>query len=442
MDLAKLNPITLAVPFFVLLIFVELLVSRLRQSSRERKIYRLNDSIAALTTALVFSITGVAVTAASLWWYSIVESHWSLPVLWSGFAKLELANAAWWHWLLILLAVDFLYYWFHRASHEIRFLWACHVTHHSSEEFNLTTALRQCSFQRVFEYMFMLPLALLGIPWQMMFICHGILKIYQFWVHTRLIGRLSFLEHVLLTPSHHRVHHGRDPQYLDKNHGGIFILWDRWFGSYAPEVEEPHYGLVKPLRSWNPLWANVHEYAGIFRDMWRTRGWRNRLRVALGAPGWRPDDLGGPLHAEVVAPDYQKYDPNPGRAALLYAFVQFLLLAGASMVFLRLARGAAGLPDWPVALLVVSGVYLVLALTTVGAMLTVNNESSTRLESLRLLAGLGLSIAAYYGGWISETVLVVFVVVHMASLVWCRVVGSAKNGTSFDAPVPAGHRVS
>ncbi|MCR9142536.1 MAG: sterol desaturase family protein [bacterium] len=438
MDLAKLNPIELAVPFFVLLIFVELIVSRFRASQRERGLYRLNDSLAALSTGLIFSITGVAVAAGSIWWYAQLEANWSVPAL-TGGVGLTLENATWWHWLLVLLAVDFLYYWFHRACHEVRFLWACHVTHHSGEEFNLTTALRQCSFQRIFEYMFMAPLALAGVPWQMMFICHGGIKVFQFWVHTRAIGKLGVLESFLLTPSHHRVHHGRDPRYLDKNHGGIFVVWDRLFGSYAEETHEPNYGLVKPLRSFDPLHANIHEYVGMLRDMRQTRGWWNRLQILFRSPGWRPDDLGGPRAAAEVAPDYRKYDPLAKGSLKIYSLLQFLSLLAGSGVFLKIAKGAAGMPAWPLWLIVAVGTYLIAALASLGmALATRENPGWSRIEAARLVFVILVAPLLAFGGWMSQSVAAVIALFAVASIVWLRFFVRA----SFDVQVPIMNRVS
>lgn len=453
MDLAKLNPIELAIPFFIFLIFIELIVSRfasisarLRGTDDGRPLYRMNDSIVALSTALIFSITGVAIAAASIWWYAKLAANWSLPVLLGG-TGLDLNGAAWWQWLLVLLAVDFLYYWFHRACHENRFLWACHVTHHSGEEFNLTTALRQCSFQRIFEYMFMAPLALAGVPWQMMFICHGAVKIYQFWVHTRLIGKLGFLEFILLTPSHHRVHHGRDPRYLDKNHGGILVLWDRLFGSYAEEIEEPNYGLVKPLRSFDPLHANIHEYAGIFADMRRTRGFWNRLQILLRSPGWRPADLGGPRVASPVPQDYEKYDPQIGGPLKLYVWVQFLALLAGSLLFLRIAKSAPGMPAWPLWLIVAGGAYLVAGFASIGMALAAReNPAWAGVEALRwLLTATAAALLAYAGYW-SELAALIVAAFALGSLVWVRLVFSFysnySRGASFDPQTPAVNRVS
>lgn len=278
---------------FLVLIGLEFFYSRLVG----KKVYRWNDTVADLSTGILFSLSGILVTFVSLWIYEKFRIFCSLQVLF-GIPEIPLGAPLFWEdgnfqirfrnlagWIFVFLAVDFVYYWFHRATHEINFLWACHVTHHSSEEFNLAVALRQSSFQRIFEYTFNLSIAFCGVPWQAFLLAHGILKIYQFWVHTRLIGTLGFLEEILVTPAHHRVHHGRDPKYIDKNHGGILIFWDRIFGSFSREEEEPIYGLTKPVTTFDPVHTNLHVYEEIFLCCGR----RNVLRRKFSYFSNRPD---------------------------------------------------------------------------------------------------------------------------------------------------------
>ncbi len=362
--------VQMAVPLFFILITIELVVSL----ARGRGFYRLNDSIADLSTSAIFSIAGIAITIAWVAVYECfgstvsVQALFALPAVPAGsplrvgsdflnFSGWSLDGTALLAWTLALLGVDFLYYWFHRATHQVNFLWACHVTHHSSEEFNLTVALRQCAFQRAFEYAFMLPLAALGIPWFMMLICHEIMKLYQFWVHTRFFGKLGFMEKFLLTPSHHRVHHGRDPEYLDKNHGGILILWDKWFGTFAEEQAEPHYGLTKPLTSFNPLWTNVHHYVYLGQQLGKIHRWSDKLRFLLKPPGWKPAELGRVTPTQPVPANYKPYNPELPRTLNVYAFVQFLVLMGTTLLILRLARApeSAALPLFLLGGLVVGG---------------------------------------------------------------------------------------
>lgn len=391
-----MSVVQLAVPIFFLLIGVEILVSVWRR----RAFYRLNDSVADLSTALIFSIAGIGITIVWLAAYEWVRLRFSivtlfgLPEVPSGAPLLfgdggpGLVLPAVLAWAAVLVAVDFLYYWFHRATHRVNFLWACHVTHHSSEEFNLTVALRQCAFQRVFEYFFMLPLALLGVPWFMMLICHEIMKLYQFWVHTRFFRRLGFMERFLLTPSHHRVHHGRDPEYLDKNHGGIFILWDKWFGTFAEEKAEPHYGLTKPLDRWNPLWTNVHHYVYLWRNLKLIPGWGDKLRFLFKPPGWKPASMREAGEPEVkatppVPADYRPYDPPLSRRLKIYVLVQFAVWLVLSLLFLRFARR----PDPDPIFLLILAIQIVLGLGSLGAVLD-RHRLALRFESLRLLGSL------------------------------------------------------
>lgn len=334
-----------AVPFFLGLVVIEAVWGR------RKGVYRWNDSVGDLATGILYSLSGVLITIAALFLYKEIGMYFSVQTLfgWGEFPSgsplqkgedgfvFSLENLL--AWGFVLIAVDFIYYWFHRATHEVHFLWACHVTHHSSEEFNLTVALRQSMFQRIFEYAFNLPLALLGIPWWMFFVCHSILKIYQFWVHTRLVGKLGWMEKILLTPSHHRVHHGRDPEYLDKNHGGILILWDKWFGTYTEEKKEPIYGLTEPLPTFNPVWANFHVYFSLWDLISRTPSWKDKILLIFKKPDWRPVSLGGEKEIpEIDRTKYRKYDPEIPNSWKIYGILQFILLAGASVYLLKLIK--------------------------------------------------------------------------------------------------------
>ena len=168
----------------------------------------------------------------------------------------------------LLFGVDFCFYWFHRIAHEYAAPWATHVVHHQSEEYNLAVALRQSAFEGCFAWVFYLPLAVIGFPPIWYVSMKAINLLYQFWIHTEAIDRLGPLEWVMNTPSHHRVHHARNPKYLDKNYAGMFIIWDRMFGTFQPEEEQPVYGITKPLQSWNPLWANLAAWVELFEDAW------------------------------------------------------------------------------------------------------------------------------------------------------------------------------
>ncbi len=281
--------------------------------------------------------------------------------LYERYRVLDVPSASVAAWVLCFLGVDFLYYWFHRLSHEVNAFWAAHVVHHQSEDYNLAVALRQGAFQGVFSWVFYLPLALVGVPPIMFLTLSSIDTLYQFWIHTRAIDRLGPLEWVLNTPSHHRVHHGRNPKYLDRNHAGALIVWDRLFGTFQAEEEEPVYGITKPLQSWNPLWANVHGFVDIARDVARARSWDDRWGFVFGAPGWRPAAEGGPqAPPEVSADTAETFDPVIPPGLAVYGFAQFVVaLAGSFALLLN----AGAMPRAHVA---VAAFYVAISLAGVG----------------------------------------------------------------------------
>jgi len=207
----------------------------------------------------------------------------------AGFAPWRLEPWTWQSWVLGMIAVDFCYYWFHRCSHDVRLLWAAHVNHHSSEHYNLSTALRQ-SWTTPFTGMpFYWPLPLLGFDPAMILVLNAVNTLDQYWIHTELVDRIGPLEAVMNTASHHRVHHGTNVEYLDRNHAGIFIVWDKLFGTFEPEGAPVVYGLTKNIRTFNPWKIAFHEFAAIRRDVRRARDWREVLGYVFAPPGWSPD---------------------------------------------------------------------------------------------------------------------------------------------------------
>ena len=252
-----------------------------------------------------------------------------------------------WTWLGALVAYDFLYYWHHRAGHRVAVFWAAHVVHHQSEDYNLSTALRQTSSGWLFGWIFYLPMALAGVPPLVFGVVALIDLLYQFWVHTEQVGRLGWFDRWFCAPSNHRVHHAVNDAYLDRNYGGILIVWDRLFGTYA--AEDPAtpciYGTRGPLRSWNPIRANLQVYAGLARDAWRTRRLVDKAAVWLKPPGWRPPDLviADPKPAFDLA-SVERFDTMMSRKAQVLAVAIFVgLLAGTSWLLWNAHRLA-----WPV----------------------------------------------------------------------------------------------
>lgn len=428
-----MDVIQLSIPFFFLLIGVELAGARLRGHS----VYRLNDSIADLSLGITSQVTGIATKLLTVGLFAFVSLHWSLQRVTPLPAWPTEALGTWpgiLGWTAGFLAVDLAFYWSHRLSHEVNLLWAGHVVHHSSEEYNLTVALRQSSLHGLFTWVFYLPLALLGMPWQMFVTCYGLNLVYQFWIHTREVGRLGVLEWFMNTPSHHRVHHGVNPKYQDRNYAGVLIIWDRLFGTFTPEEEEPVYGITTPLASWNPVWANVHVFAEIGRNLRRARGWRERLRVLFGRPGWRPPAAGDPVVPKPVRPDtFRKYDPPVPAAVLRYATAQFVAVLVGAVALL----GAAD--TLPVPHLLAGGFYVVLALSNLGSLLELRGWV-VPLEAARHLALAG-AIAVLLGtGGLPASRAALGIAFSLASLGWVRALRGrldADRGATLAGGAPA-----
>jgi sterol desaturase/sphingolipid hydroxylase (fatty acid hydroxylase superfamily) len=402
--------IVLAIPVFFLLIGIEVLAARLL----ERDYYRLNDSIADLSCGILqqlFEVFAKGLIFGGYVW--VYESH--------RFATLPSGSAL--VWVAGFLGVDFLYYWFHRTSHEVSAVWATHVVHHQSEEYNLAVALRQGSFQSSMSWVFYLPLALAGLPPLVFLTLSSINTLYQFWIHTRLIGRLGPLEAVFNTPSHHRVHHGRDPKYIDRNHGGTLIVWDRLFGTFQAEEEEPVYGITRPLASWNPVWANFHVWAELLELARRARRWRDRLRVFVARPGWRPDDLGGyqgPREVDRAA--HRKWDVpvTPGLKA--YTFVHFVPVLGAAAALLFLQA------DLSRPLLTAGAAWCALSLVSLAA-LHERRARAFALEAARLaLACAALPLLPPLPAALLPPIVLASLGLAAASLAWLQRVSGLRSG--------------
>ena len=311
-----MNLIALAVPFFLLSIAVEWSWGRWRG----RDTYRLTDAVSSLTLgglsqARRFVALGVG-GAVYAWLASVTPfATWT--------------SDGWQAWLLAFVLYDLCYYCSHRAGHEVKLFWAAHVVHHQSEDYNLSTALRQTSSGFLFGWIFYTPLFFIGVPAEMMVTVGALNLIYQFWVHTEHVGELGWFEYVFVSPSNHRVHHARNACYLDRNYGGVFIIWDRLFGSYQRELpSEPCiYGITKPIRSWSPLEAWLHVYRDMLSDMWRTRNWSDRLRVPFSHPAWQPSDLvADPPPGTHATEPFEKYDPQVSRVRKLSGVANLILI--------------------------------------------------------------------------------------------------------------------
>jgi sterol desaturase/sphingolipid hydroxylase (fatty acid hydroxylase superfamily) len=267
-----------AIPFFIAFIVIEV-VSLWFAPDDDEVGYEVRDTVTSLTMGLGSVGVGIVYKALQLVVYAALYAV----------TPLRLDTSLWWVWVVIFFAEDLAYYWYHRAHHEVRILWASHVVHHSSQRYNFSTALRQ-TWTPFGGIPFWAPLALLGVPVWAIFLQQSISLIYQFFLHTERVGKLwRPVELVMNTPSHHRVHHGMNNAYLDRNYGGILVIWDRIFRSFEPEGERVVYGLTKQLRTYNPLVVATHEYASIWADVRAARTWRGRWGHVLRGPGWQPN---------------------------------------------------------------------------------------------------------------------------------------------------------
>ncbi|AYC34770.1 sterol desaturase family protein [Pseudomonas cavernae] len=391
-----MNYILFAVPFFFLLIGLELLADRWRGIST----YRLADAINSLSAGVLSTTSGLLTKALGLLTYSFAWQQWG---------QFELAADNLWVWLLAFVFYDFCYYWNHRLGHERNVLWAAHSVHHQSEEYNLSTALRQTSTGFLFGWIFYLPMALVGVPPLVFLSVSALNLLYQFWVHTRHVPKLGWLEWLFITPSNHRVHHAQNPLYMDRNYGGVFIVWDRLFGSFQEELDEEPviFGVTTPLASWNPLWANLQFYTMLWRDAVRAEAWWDKLRIWFMRTGWRPADVAAKYpQAKPDLASFVKFEVPLSRGQKRYVALQFalyvvggsyLLAVGAQAPLAALLLGWG----WMAGGLYVLGTWLEnrpWALWLEGARLALNLPCLWLAQQLGLLSAEGLAwglLAAY-----------------------------------------------
>lgn len=341
----EFNYIVFAVPFFVLLIGLEIYAAYKRNM---KGYYRLQDSLTSLSIGIGEQVISVFSKVGVLYLYSYIYEHTAIFHF-----EFNVVNV-----IILLFLFDFIFYWAHRWGHEINFMWAGHVVHHSSEDYNLTTALRQPWFFQLVTFNLFLPLAVLGFDPKILAVVAGIDILYQFWIHTQLIGKLGPLEWILNTPSHHRVHHGSNPQYIDKNYAGVFIIWDRLFGTFEEEKEPVVYGITTPLNSWNPAWANVHYIVDLARQAKKCNNVTDKLHVWVAPPGWQPEYLGGRQYPKPVSVEtFKKFDTPITKTLSVYTLVQFSFLMALATGYLAIANKL----DLWVSLLYAGNIFVTLA---------------------------------------------------------------------------------
>jgi len=382
-----------AVPGFFLLIAIELIAEKVRGTNY----YRLNDSITSLTTGTLSQVQKVVQLMVPFTIYVMVFEN---------FAFFEQPNSIL-IWVIAFIGYDFCYYWLHRFGHEMNLLWAAHVVHHSSEEYNLSTALRQTGTSFL-SFIFYLPMALLGFDPVMVATVGALNLIYQYWVHTQHIGKLGWYEWIFVTPSNHRGHHAQNAVYIDRNYGGVFILWDRLFGSYQEELEDdpPIYGIRGALQSWNPLWANVQVYTRLWQDCWHTKNWWHKLTIWFRRTGWRPPDVVEryPLF-KTDLDHFKKFDTDLSYRTKVYAFLGYVFNAGLTLALVFNLQNLSVVQE---ALIIA---FIMLSTFLLGAVME-GRSFAYRAEFFKFLVFIGVSAI-----WLPTNIFVILsIVLSMVSL--------------------------
>ncbi len=410
----KVDYIALSVPVFFILIAIELAYTFYKKLGY----YRLNDSIANLSQGIGQQVTGLFMKTALFFGYKHIFEHWRL---------FDLPNTIW-IWIILFIGVDFFYYWFHRMSHQVNALWAAHIVHHQSEEYNLTVALRQSWFQSWFSWIFYLPLAWIGFDPLMFLTLSAFNTLYQFWIHTRTIKNMGFLEYIINTPSHHRVHHGSNPKYIDKNHAGSLIIWDKMFGTFQKEEEEVYYGITTPLASWNPVWANVHYWAELWGTAKKSDTIADKINVFIKPPGWFPAKLGGFKPApEIDAVNYKKFDASYSKNLILYVLVQFTiaLASGSALLFLY--------PKMEITTVLPTAFFTIFTLLSCGALLERKNWLKY-FEFARLIFSL-FALYLFKDLLIFNTLALTVLIIQLGSLVWFYYLQNTEFHVQEKSPV-------
>lgn len=324
-----MNLILYAIPVFFLLIGIEILAEKWRNTNY----YQVSDSLTSLATGTINQLVNVSARLLPFTIYALLYEH---------IAIMDLGNSPI-VWVVAFVLYDFLYYWNHRLGHEINLLWAAHVVHHSSEEYNLTTALRQTG-TGFLSFIFYLPMAIIGFDPAILITVGSLNLIYQFWVHTQHVNKLGWFEWFFVTPSNHRGHHAQNTIYIDRNYGGVFILWDRLFSTYQAELDSdpPIYGIRGAVKSWNPLWVNFQIYDQLFRDAVNTNNFWHKITLWFRRTGWRPPDVEKrfPIEKRQLG-DFVKYTTSVTAPLQVHCILQYVATATLGLVFTVTASSSA-----------------------------------------------------------------------------------------------------
>ena len=368
--------ITYAVPFFLLALLIELAYG----IAINKNTYRLNDAISNLFMGTLRTANKLIIIGAAGYVFYLAETN---------FAIWRMDINSWFTWIFAFVIYDFFYYWFHRISHERQIFWASHVAHHQSEDYNLSTALRQTGTGAFVSWVFYIPMFLIGIPSYVFISVASLNLIYQFWVHSEHIPKLGWFENYFVTASNHRVHHAQNEQYIDKNYGGVFIVWDRMFGTHKIEDEnEPCiYGIRGTLNTFNPIWANLHVYIKIIKEMWSSQDWRDKLYAPFARTGWTPKSLPYEIEKDDFNPEsFKKFNPTISKQHKIYALFQYLFITYIFLAFIQ-----SGYLNYSQLWVTISMAAFTMYCTSIW----LDGKKGTRIEIVRLVLCVSIGIYAY-----------------------------------------------
>ena len=368
--------ITYAVPFFLLALLIELIYG----IAINKNTYRLNDAISNLFMGTLRTANKLIIIGAAGYVFYLAETN---------FALWRMDINSWFTWIFAFVIYDFFYYWFHRISHERQIFWASHVAHHQSEDYNLSTALRQTGTGAFVSWVFYIPMFLIGIPSYVFISVASLNLIYQFWVHSEHIPKLGWFENYFVTASNHRVHHAQNDEYIDKNYGGVFIIWDRMFGTHKIEDESKPciYGIRGTLNTFNPIWANFHVYVKIMREMWSSQDWKEKLYAPFARTGWSPKSLPYQIEKDNFnAESFKKFNPVISKQHKIYALFQYLFITYIFLAFIQ-----SGYLNYAQLWVTISMAAFTMYCTSIW----LDGKKGTRIEIVRLVLCVSIGIYAY-----------------------------------------------
>ena len=390
-----------AVPFFLLAILIELTYGIIKKNNT----YRLNDAISSLFMGSLRSANKLIIISFGGYIFYLIETH-------NGLWRMDASSP--FVWMFAFVVYDFFYYWFHRISHERQIFWASHVAHHQSEDYNLSTALRQTGTGAFITWVFFIPVFLIGVPSYVFISVASINLIYQFWVHSEHIPKLGWYERFFVTASNHRVHHAQNEIYIDKNYGGVFIIWDRIFGTYKEEeyCEAPIYGIRGSINTFNPVWANLHIYVKIVKDIWYAQNWKEKFFVPFARTGWQPSTLSIEADKDEFNPTtFKKYNPDVPTKIKFYAFLQFFTLSLVGLVLLE-----SGKLNYGQLWIAIS----MMAFTMYSTSLWLDGKEGYAIEIVRLILCLALGIYVYLEMSLTAVAisLMIYSILNILALPW------------------------